>query len=239
MKTLLFWLGLQVVVIAPVPFSRLNSFQLLTEELTKVWENLGGDTALLLTNHWTLLQQIADLFPRLDTPPQPTVYGWDVSLMEPEEVQSIFLCQIEGEGTQAQAFPSKLLALHQSEFDTSAEIPFEPQEGDEIDNWNPPIKSCGDFVVDTIGQLTAATSVQDTLALFDRFDLGTINLFVQAYNASQESPEDRRKQYLAESYQKYKEQNPDVINKALGLDTTDFDLTKMFANFTKNPEGGV
>lgn len=237
MKTLLFWLGLQVIVIAPVPFSRLTSFQLLTEELTKAWENLGGDTALLLTDHWTLLQQIADLFPRLDTPPQPTVYGWDVSLMEPEEIQLMFLCRIEGYGEQAQAFPSKLLALHQSEFDTSAEVPFEPQEGDEIDNWNPPIKSCGDFVIDTIGQLTAATSVQDTLALFDRFDLGTINLLVQAYNASQESPEDRRKQYLAESYQKYKEQNPDVINKALGLDTADFDLAKMFADIPKNPEG--
>jgi hypothetical protein len=237
MKTLLFWLGLQVIVIAPVPFSRLSSFQLLTEELTKVWENLNGDTPLLAANHWTLLQQIADLFPRLDTPPQPTIYGWDVSLMEPEEVQLMFLCRIEGEGEKAQAFPSKLLALHQSEFDISAEIPFEPQEGDEIDNWNPPIKSCGDFVVDTIGQLTAATSVQDTLALFDRFDLGTINLLVQAYNASQESPEDRRKQYLAESYQKYKEQNPDVINKALGLDTEDFDLTKMFANIPKDSGG--
>jgi hypothetical protein len=236
MKSLLFWLGLQVIVIAPVPFSRLSSFQLLTEELTKVWENLGGDTALLLTNHWTLLQQIADLFPRLDTPPQPTVYGWDVSLMEPEEVQSMFLCRIEGKEAQAQAFPSELLALHQSEFDTSTKVPFEPQEGDEIDNWNPPIKSCGDFVIDTIGQLTAATSVQDTLALFDRFDLGTINLLVQAYNASQESPEDRRKQYLAESYQKYKEQNPDVINKALGLDTEDFDLNRMFANIPKNLE---
>lgn len=210
---------------------------MLTEELTKMWESLGGNTALLLKNHWVLLQQIADLFPRLDTPPQPTVYGWDVSLMEPEEVQLMFLCRIEGEGEQGQAFPSKLLALHQSEFNTSTEVLFEPQEGDEIDNWNPPIKSCGDFVVDTIGQLTAATSVQDTLALFDRFDLGTINLLVQAYNASQESPEDRRKQYLAESYQKYKEQNPDVINKALGLDTADFDLTKMFANMPKTPEG--
>ena len=237
MKTLLFWLGLQVIVIAPVPFSRLTSFQLLTEELTKTWENLGGDTVLLLRNHWTLLQQIANLFPRLDTPPEPTVYGWDVLLMEPGEVQLMFLCRIEGDGEQAQAFPSKLLALHQSEFDTSAQIVFEPQEGDEIDNWNPPIKSCGDFVIDTIGQLTAATSVQDTLALFDRFDLGTINLLVQAYNASQESPEDRRKQYLAESYQKYKEQNPDVINKALGLDTADFDLAKMFANMPNIPEG--
>lgn len=239
MKNLLFWLGLQVIVIAPVPFSRLTSFQLLTEELTKVWESLGGNTALLLADHWTLLQQIADLLPRLDTPPQPTVYGWDVSLMEPDEVQLMFLCRIEGEGEQAQAFPSKLLALHQSDFDTSAEIPFEPQEGDEIDNWNPPIKSCGDFVVDTIGQLTAATSVQDTLLLYDRFDLGTINLLVQAYNASQESPEDRRKQYLAESYQKYKEQNPDVINKALGLDTADFDLAKMFADIPKSPEGEI
>src|SRR6478672_3596624 len=166
MKTLLFWLGLQVIVIAPVPFSRLTSFQLLTEELTKVWEGLDGDTALLLTNHWTLLQQIADLFPRLDTPPQSTVYGWDVSLMELEEVQLMFLCRVEGDGEKAQALPSKLLALHQSEFNASAEIPFVPQEGDEIDNWNPPIKSCGDFMIDMIGQLMAATSVQDTLALF-------------------------------------------------------------------------
>jgi hypothetical protein len=237
MKTLLFWLGLQVIVIAPVPFSRLSSFQFLTEELTKTWENLGGDTALLLANHWTLLQQIADLFPRLDTPPQPIVYGWDVSLMEPEDVQLMFLCQIEGDGKQTQAFPSKLLALHQSEFNTTTEVAFEPQEGDDIENWNPPIKSCGDFVVDTIGQLTAATSVQDTLLLYDRFDLGTINLLVQAYNASQESPEDRRKQYLADSYKKYKEQNADIINKALGLDTADFDLTKMFADIPKNPEG--
>lgn len=230
MKTLLFWLGLQVIVIAPVPFSRLTSFQLLTEELTKVWESLDGDTALLLTNHWTLLQQIADLFPRLDTPPQPTVYGWDVSLMEPEEVQLMFLCRIED------GHPGKLLALHQPEI-TATEIQSEPQEGDEIDNWNPPIKSCGDVEIDTIGQLTAATSVKDTLALYDRFDFGTISLLIQAYNASQESPEDRRKLYLAESYQKYKEQNPDVINKALGLDTADFDLAKMFADIPTNPKG--
>lgn len=233
MKSLTFWLGLQVIVIAPVPFSRLSVFQILTEELTKLWDNLGGDTALLATDYQTLLQQIANLFPRLDLPPQPITYGWDVSLMDTEEIQLMFLCKIE----ETQAFPSKLLALHQSDLPTNTEIAQEPQEDDEIDNWNPPIKSCGDVELDTIGQLTAATSVQDTLALYDRFDLNSINLLVQAYNASQESPEDRRKQYLAESYQKYKEQNPDVINKALGIDTADFDLTKMFANIPKNPEG--
>jgi hypothetical protein len=80
-------------------------------------------------------------------------------------------------------------------------------------------------------------SATEALALYDRFDYNTVNLLVQAYNASQESPEDRRKQYLAESYQKYKEQNPDIINKALGFETTDFDLTKVFANIPKNPEG--
>ena len=229
----MFWLGLQVIVIAPVPFSRLSTFQILTEELTKIWDNLDGDTALLATDYQQLLQQIANLFLRLDLPPQPIVYGWDVSLMEAEEIQLMFLCKIEDN----QAFPSKLLALHQSDALTNTEVAQEPQEGDEIDNWNPPIKSCGDIELDTIGQLTAATSVQDTLALYDRFDLNSINLLVQAYNASQESPEDRRKQYLAESYQKYKEQNPDVINKALGLDITDFDLTKMFANISKKPEG--
>jgi hypothetical protein len=233
MKTLLFWVGLQVIVIAPVPFSRLSTFQLLTQELTKVWYELDGDTALLITDYQTLLQQIADLFPRLDTPLQLTVYGWDVSQMEQEEIQSMFLCEI---GEDNQAIPSKLLALHQSDVITSTETPQEPQEGDEIDDWNPPIKSCGDPEIDTIGQLTAATSVQDTLLLYDRFDYNTINLLIQAYNASQESPEDRRKQYLAESYQKYKKQNPDVINKALGLDTADFDLAKMFANIPQTPE---
>lgn len=236
MKSLLFWLGPQVIVIAPVPFSRLSTFQILTEELTKLWDNLEGDTALLATDYQTLLQQIANLFPRLDLPPQPTIYGWDVSLMETEEIQLMFLCKI---GEDNQAFPSKLLALHQSDEPVNTEVAQEPQEGDEIDNWNPPIKSCGDVELDTIGQLTAATSVRDTLALYDRFDLNSINLLVQAYNASQESPEDRRKQYLAESYQKYKEQNPDVINKALGLDTADFDLTKMFANIPQNPEGEI
>lgn len=234
MKSLLFWLGHQVIVIAPVAFSRLSSFQLLTEELTKVWYTLDGDTALLIADYQMLLQQIANLFPRLDTPPQPTIYGWDVSQMEVDEIQLMFLCEI---GEDNQATPSKLLALHQSDAITNAEIPREPQEGDEIDDWNPPIKSCGDIEIDTIGQLTAATSVQDTLLLYDRFDYNTINLLVQAYNASQELPEDRRKQYLAESYQKYKEQNPDVINKALGFEATDFDLNKMFANIPKNPEG--
>lgn len=233
MKSLLFWLGPQVIVIAPVAFSRLSSFQLLTEELTKIWDNLSGDTALLATDYQMLLQQIANLFPRLDLPPQPTVYGWDVSLMQTEEIQLMFLCKIEDN----QAFPSKLLALHQSDAPVFTEAAQEPQEGDEIDNWNPPIKSCGDIELDTIGQLTAATNVRDTLALYDRFDLNTINLLVQAYNASQESPEDRRKQYLAESYQKYKNQNPDIINKALGFEETDFDLTKMFANIPKTPEG--
>lgn len=233
MKSLLFWLGPQVIVIAPVPFSRLSTFQLLTEELTKVWDNLDGDTALLATDYQMLLQQIANLFPRLDLPPQPTVYGWDVSLMETEEIQLMFLCKIEDN----QAFPSKLLALHQSDAPVNTEVAQEPQEGDEIDDWNPPIKSCGDVELDTIGQLTAATSVRDTLALYDRFDLNTINLLVQAYNSSQESPEDRRKQYLNESYEKYKKQNPEIINKALGFEATDFDLTKMFANIPKNPEG--
>lgn len=233
MKSLLFWLGLQVIVIAPVPFSRLSTFQLLTEELTKIWDNLEGDTALLATDYQTLLQQIANLFLRLDLPPQPTVYGWDVSLMETEEIQLMFLCKIENN----QAFPSKLLALHQSDLTTNTEVAQEPQEGDEIDGWNPPIKSCGDVELDTIGQLTAATSVRDTLALYDRFDLNTINLLVQAYNASQESPEDRRKQYLNESYEKYKKQNPEIINKALGFEATDFDLAKMFSNIPKNPEG--
>ena len=232
MKSLLFWLGPQIIVIAPVPFSRLSTFQILTEELTKIWDNLGGDTAILATDYQTLLQQIANLFPRLDLPPQPTTYGWDVSLMEIEEIQLMFLCKIEDN----QAFPSRLLALHQSNILVTADIAQEPQEGDEIDGWNPPIKSCGDVEIDTIGQLTAATSVRDTLALYDRFDLNTINLLVQAYNASQESPEDRRKQYLNESYEKYKKQNPEIINKALGFEATDFDLAKMFANIPKNPE---
>lgn len=234
MKSLLFWLGTQVIVIAPVAFSRLSSFQLLTEELTKAWESLNGDTVALATDYQPLLQQIANLFPRLDLPPQPSVYGWDVSLMELGDIQSMFLCEI-GEGNQA--IPSKLLALHQSDTPANTEIPQEPQEGDEIDDWNPPIKSCGDTEIDTIGQLTAAMSATETLALYDRFDYNTINLLVQAYNASQESPEDRRKQYLSESYEKYKKQNPDIINKALGFEATDFDLTKMFANIPKNPEG--
>ena len=237
MKNLSFWLGPQVIVIAPVAFSRLFSFQILTEELTKIWENLGGDTAILLIDYSVLLQQIANLFPRLDAPPQPIIYGWDVTQMEPEEVQLMFLCRIEGEGEQSQAFPSKLLALHQSDTATASEPIIEPQEGDEIDDWNPPIKSCGDAEIDTIGQLTAALSATETLALYDRFDLNTINLLVQAYNASQESPEDRRKQYLAESYQKYKEQNPDIINKALGIETASFDMAEMFASIPKNVEG--
>jgi hypothetical protein len=232
-KSLLFWLGSQVIVIAPVAFSRLSSFQLLTEELTKVWYALDGDTALLVTDYQSLLQQIANLFPRLDTPPQPTVYGWDVSQMEAKEIQLMFLCEI---GEDDQAIPSKLLALHQSDIPANTEISQEPQEGDEIDDWSPPIKSCGDPEIDMIGQLTAAMSATEALALYDRFDYNTVNLLVQAYNASQESPEDRRKQYLAESYQKYKEQNPDIINKALGFEATDFDLAKMFANIPKNPE---
>lgn len=234
MKSLLFWLGSQVIVVAPVAFSRLSSFQLLTEELTKVWESLDGDTTLLAINYQLLLQQIANLFPRLDLPPQPSAYGWDVSLMEIEEIQLMFLCKI---GEDNQAFPGKLLALHQSDVMTNTGIPQEPQEGDDIDHWNPPIRSCGDPEIDTIGQLTAAMSATETLALYDRFDLNTINLLVQAYNASQEPPEDRRKQYLAESYQKYKEQNPDIINKALGFEAADFDLTKLFANIPKNLEG--
>jgi hypothetical protein len=233
-KSLLFWLGSQVIIIAPVAFSRLSSFQLLTEELTKVWYALDGDTALLAADHQMLLQQIANLFPRLDLPPKSNVYGWDVSLMEARDIQLMFLCEI---GEENQAIPSRLLALHQSIATENIEIPQEPQEGDEIDDWNPPIKSCGDPEIDMIGQLTAAMSATEALALYDRFDYNTVNLLVQAYNASQESPEDRRKQYLAESYQKYKEQNPDIINKALGFEATDFDLAKMFANIPKNPEG--
>lgn len=231
MKTLLFWLGPQVIVIAPVAFSRLTSFQFLTEELTKAWDSLGGDTLLLSTDYQPLLQQIADLFPRLDVPPGQTVYGWDVSKMKLEDIQLMFLCRIED------GHPGKLIALHHNDLISTVEVQSEPLEGDEIDSWNPPVKSCGDFELDTIGQLIAATSVKDTLALYDRFDFNSINLLIQAYNASQESPENRRKQYLAESYQKYKEQNADIINKALGLDTADFDLNKMFAGIPKNPEG--
>lgn len=231
MKTLSFWLGSQVIAIAPVPFSRLATLQILIEELTGIWEKLGGDTTSLFVEYKMLVQQVSNLFPRLDTPPQPPVYGWDVSLMSADEIQEMFLCRIEGE----QVSPGKLLALHQS--DAAREIQqTPPQEGDDIDTWNPPIKSCGNAEIDSIGQLMTALGATDTLALYDRFDLGTINLLIQAYNASQESPEDRRKQYLAESYQKYKEQNPDIINKALGLDriNDEFDFAKIFAEKMPN-----
>ena len=145
----------------------------------------------------------------------------------------MFLCRIEGD----LVLPGKLIALHQIEASEAPQKP--PEAGEDIDNWNPPVKSCGNPEIDSLGQLMAALSAIDVLALYDRFDLGTINLLIQAYNAAQESPEDRRKQYLAESYQKYKEQNPDAINKALGMDriSDDFDPAKMFAEMLLNKGG--
>lgn len=223
-----------MIVVSPVPFSRLAVLQILIEEITNVWENLDGNTQLLLDEHCFLVQQIANLFPRLDVPPHPATYGWDVSIMSAEKVRELFLCQTEGD----RVLPGKLIALHQ--IDASEALQKPPDAGEDIDNWSPPVKSCGNPEIDSIGQLMAALSVVDVLSLYDRFDLGTINLLIQAYNAAQESPEDRRKQYLAESYQKYKEQNPDIINNALGINriSGDFDPTKIFAEMLLNTTGG-
>lgn len=219
-------------MIAPVPFSRLVVFQILIEELTKLWEDLQGDTATLIEDNSVLLQQIADLFPRLDSPQHCLHYGWDTTLLSTEKVQEMFLYQTR-DGNDTEILPGTLIKLHQSSIDSDAQPQEPPKEGDDIDDWNPPVKSCGDAEVDLIGQLTSALGASEMLALYDRFDLNTINLLVQAYNYSQETPEDRRKQYLAESYQKYKKQNPDIMNKALGLNASDLDLTKMFAGIVK------
>lgn len=232
MKILSFWLGNSIIAIAPVPFSRLTVLQILTEHLTSVWSELGGDTSLLIDRYKPLLQQIADLFPRLDVPPKTAVFGWDISLMSVSEVQEMFLFQGDGGDLVS---PGKLLALHQADKPEEVEQKI-PAVGEDIDAWNPPIKSCGSAEIDSLGQLTAALGATDTIALYDRFDLNTINLLIQAYNSAQETPEDRRNKFLAESYQKYKTQNPDIINKALGLDRVaeEFDLQKIFAE--KLPE---
>lgn len=234
MKILSFNLGGRTIVVSPVPFSRLAVLQILIQELTDTWERLGGDVQLLLAECLFMVQQIANLFPRLDVPPHPATYGWDVSIQSVEEVQELFLCQIDGDII----LPGKLVALHQIDASESPQKP--PEAGEDIDNWNPPVKSCGNPEIDSLGQLMAALSAIDVLTLYDRFDLGTINLLIQAYNAAQESPEDRRKQYLAQSYQKYKEENPDVINNALGLNriNDDFDPAKKFAEMILNAGGG-
>lgn len=217
-KSCAFWVEDQFLVVAPVPFCKFMVFHIMLKEAWNLWEKCGENTELFTDNYQPLLQQIADLFPRLDRPTQLNETGWNTSQMSLAAVRDFFFYQTSLNG---EILPCKLLELNQVEPSETGTENSEPQEGDDISEWNPPIKSCGDTELDMIGQLIGALGI-DSLKLCDRFDYNSISLLIQAYNASQEPPEERRKQYMIKYYDNYKQQNSAAIGQALGLG--DFDI---------------
>ena len=207
----------ELIVVSPVPCSRLTTFQLLVNRAIAEWEALQCDTELLIENSYLILQQIANLLPRIDTPATEKKTGWDIKLMSVQQVQDFFFYKLNEHGD---VDLSDLVILHQSTMEASPEAQLEPVEGEDIGDWMPPIPSCGDSEIDLIGQLLSAFGVEG-IELCDRFDQNSLNLLIQTYNNNQQDPEIRRSEYMAKVYNEYKEQNSSVIQNALGLD--DFD----------------
>jgi len=220
MKLCTISLPLKLIVVSPAPSSRLSILQTLIARATEEWEGLKCDTELLIKGHNYLLQQIANLLPRMDVAATEKCTGWDVKEMTAQQVQDFFFYRQE----QGEVILSDLMELHQSTIEVNPQQELEPIEGEDIGDWMPPIPSCGDTEIDLFGQLLSVFGVVG-VELCDRFDQNSLNLLIQAYNNSQQDPEVRRREYMAKFYNDYKEQNGAAIQRALGLD--DFDPRKM------------
>lgn len=213
--------GDHYVLIMPTPFVRLTVLQFYLDQLISLWQDYNFDTEVLIARHLDLLNKVTQLLPRMDTPPRQFSTGWDVSLMSLQQVQDFFLYRLD---EYQNVIPSFISEIHTPK-ESPKQVPLEPEEGQSVDDWLPPVPSCGNSMIDLMGQFLSTLGV-GVLELVERMDFVSIQQLIEVYNISQQTPDDRRKEFLNKKYTEYKERNPDVIKEALGMG--DFDPRSMF-----------
>lgn len=210
-------------VVGPVPSAKLFVFDLLLRRLFEDWDKeFKRDFIEMIDKKLSRFQQVANLLPRLDI----EGFGFPVKDVAVSEIQAIFFFQID---ERQQAIPSKLVELH------NLEIPPDPDEepilevptpGQDISDWNPPLKTSGSHDIDLLAGLCVAFGAEGAMTLSNKLDRCRLQMLLRQHNRHHEDPEKRREKYLKKYYQEYKKQNQAAFESALGLDFDPASLLK-------------
>ena len=198
---------LSSALIAPVPRSQLVTLEILLRKLYERWIELKLSTSDLMKENasWKLMIQIANFFPRLDTPGKT---GFDLSLLhdDPDQVEALFLAQTDDDDSLT--LP-KLVELNCFE-------PL-PIPAWRIDDEAEPTPSSGDPDMDLLAMLSVSSNVQDAAFLMDRLSAYQLDRYLFYLAELRRDPEDRKKETLAADYSAWKEENVEAVREALGI----------------------
>lgn len=205
----------RIAIVGPVPRSHLVPLEIMLRKLYERWLEFECHTEKLIKHRgaWALMQQVAALFPRLDTPGQT---GFSIALLRSDkhapQLEALFLGERQ-QTEQGTKFGSpKLLTLNVF---IELETPDwrQPEEDEE------PIPSCGDPDMDLLGSLSRAfdNSMADALLAYRTLNAGQIDRLMFAIAELHRDPAERQQEALSLDYLAWKADNPEVLDEALGI----------------------
>lgn len=205
----------KLCVLGPVPSAKLFIFDFLLRRLFVDWENIYKRNSMaMISEKRERFQQIVNLLPRLDV----DEFGFSINNVSIVELENIFFYQVD---SNSKILPSKLVQLHSMEIEPDPdeeEVKPVPEPGQDISEWNPPLKSSGSADVDLLAGLCTAFGAEGAFLLSNKLDRCRLQLLLRQHNRHHEDPEKRRDKYLKKYYQQFKTENRAVVDNALGLD---------------------
>ena len=194
--------------ISPVPRSQIVPLEIMLRKLNQRWIEKQLSTSELLNDAscWQMMTRIANFFPRIDIQGRS---GFDLSPLksDPDQLEELFLAQSDQGDSPLRL--SKLAELNC----------FEPMPIPDwrIDQDTDPTPSSGDPDMDLMAMLTVSTNAQDAVMLMDRLNTQQLDRYLFYLSELRRDPEDRKQEFLSEDYTTWKEENPEAVREALGI----------------------